>query len=145
MFEDTDKPRRHEIESVSSNAEDSSEIAKNLLKKQLKKASTHKITSDSSQTLNDVDFDKLINMVTQAYEEYDSELNQAKQTINFMTQELERANGIIQKKEIENHELAIRAANDGLWDWDCNKDQVYYSTRWKEMLGYSETTPFVTL
>jgi len=31
---------------------------------------------------------------------------------------------------------ALSGARDGVWDWDIKNDQVYYSTRWKEMLGY---------
>ncbi|TEW55238.1 bifunctional diguanylate cyclase/phosphodiesterase [Psychromonas sp. RZ22] len=31
---------------------------------------------------------------------------------------------------------ALSGARDGVWDWDMEKDQVYYSLRWKEMLGY---------
>jgi len=32
--------------------------------------------------------------------------------------------------------LASRAANDGLWDWKLEDDRIYYSARWKNLLGY---------
>jgi len=38
--------------------------------------------------------------------------------------------------------LAIRGANDGLWDWDLKEKKVFYSPRWKEMLGYDENDVF---
>ncbi len=41
----------------------------------------------------------------------------------------------IQRSE-ERYALAARAANDGLWDWDLGTSSVYYSDRWKTMLGH---------
>jgi diguanylate cyclase (GGDEF)-like protein/PAS domain S-box-containing protein len=38
----------------------------------------------------------------------------------------------------ERYARAARGANDGLWDWDLEKSVIYYSPRWKQMLGYQD-------
>jgi diguanylate cyclase (GGDEF)-like protein/PAS domain S-box-containing protein len=38
----------------------------------------------------------------------------------------------------ERYALAVRAANDGIWDWDLTTDRMYFSPRWHAILGREE-------
>ncbi|MDB5051252.1 MAG: hypothetical protein JWO30_4323 [Fibrobacteres bacterium] len=38
----------------------------------------------------------------------------------------------------ERYALSALGANDGLWDWDLKTGTIFFSTRWKTMLGYRE-------
>lgn len=38
----------------------------------------------------------------------------------------------------ERYGMAIRGADDALWEWDLRTDRSYFSARWKSLLGYAD-------
>ncbi len=87
----------------------------------------------------------------QAYDSLEESVCRATQRLRERTNELIDAN-ISLEKEIQDRiaaeaalreseerwQLAIQGSNEGIWDWDIKGDRIFYSTSWKNILGYSD-------
>jgi len=51
----------------------------------------------------------------------------------------ERETQIMELRETQDrYMLVAKGGNDGIWDWDIIKNEVYLSPRWKNVLGYED-------
>jgi PAS domain S-box-containing protein len=54
-----------------------------------------------------------------------------------LREDLKQTKEALRQSELR-FELAALAVRDGIWEWNFPSNRMYYSTRWKSMLGYSE-------
>jgi PAS domain S-box-containing protein len=74
----------------------------------------------------------------------DDEIGELVDVFNAMLDELgrraltlEQANRALRQSD-ERYQLAVRGSSAGLWDWDTLAGTMFYSPRFKALLGYSE-------
>lgn len=64
--------------------------------------------------------------------------NRASRIADQLTRELRQRDKTLEESEYR-WRFAIEGSGDGLWDWNIPENTVFFSPRWKSMLGHSET------
>jgi len=89
--------------------------------------------------------------VSAAYEQSDHDRALLEHSLDLTSQELVARNKRLREElsehqrtaealraSDERYQLAVRGANVGIWDWEITQDTIYFSPRWKMMLGEDE-------
>lgn len=75
----------------------------------------------------------VINYYLQLEDKQNYTLNYLSKTNDLLSQQTDKLRASQQR-----FELAVQGSGDGLWDWEINENNMYFSPRWKTMLGFDE-------
>ncbi len=65
-----------------------------------------------------------------------AELTETNKKLNLEIKERRLAEEAV-RKSLERYALVVAGSTDGIWDWDILSDTVFYSNRFKKILGYA--------
>ena len=100
-----------------------------LLKRQLKKYGATGTNSPSVE-----EWQSFVDSLDRAYTESDKDRYLMERSLMISSQEMQEIYEQLRESEAR-YALAAQGANDGLWDWDLDTGETYYSPRWMEILG----------
>ena len=87
-------------------------------------------------------WEEFLERVNRAYAEADQERYLLERSLTISSEEMQGVYEQLRQSEMR-YALAAKGANDGLWDWDLAKNEIYFSPRWMEIIGCenAEGTP----
>jgi len=94
---------------------------------------TRRITNLSGMVKAISDGDNKANLIPDG----DDEVTELTDSFNTMINSITARENSLRESE-ERFSLAMQGANDGLWDWNIASNEIFFSPRWKSMLGYKD-------
>ncbi|MCL2939602.1 MAG: hypothetical protein MGU50_25360, partial [Trichodesmium sp. MAG_R02] len=84
-----------------------------------------------------VNFQLMVAALQQKFIEKTEELKKKNEALSAEIFERRRIESILNVRE-ERYEVAVSGTNDGIWDWNIQTNEVYYSPTWMRIIGYED-------
>ncbi len=83
-----------------------------------------------------LELEKMNNEMEERVERRTAEIKKVNEQLRVEIKERERAEKAVRESE-KRYVLAVAGSTDGIWDWEILSNTVFYSDRFKEILGYT--------
>jgi chemotaxis protein methyltransferase CheR len=94
------------------------------------------ITDINERNLAEEALGKAHDELDRKVKEQTAELTETNKKLNLEIKERRLAEKAL-RKSLERYALVVAGSTDGIWDWDILSDTVFYSDRFKKVLGYA--------